>query len=198
MGSFFGWTLESSLLVVMILGIRRAFMGKVRYAGIYALWLVILLRLLVPVNVISTPFSIGDMVSQKVSSWNLDERAGQDGGSRSFSGGDKLPRPGISSLIDVWKHPSEHGGDIGRQMGGDAFFSEIGWHGGLGKNFAQGMGSGFWGASPLVPPVQPASYEASEEEQDALGEKESGQNICCVRNKKSVLIRFLPSGHLYS
>ncbi len=101
MGSFFGWTLESSLLVVMILGIRRAFMGKVRYAGIYALWLVILLRLLVPVNVISTPFSIGDMVSQKVSSWNLDERAGQDGGSRSFSGGDKVPRTGIRSLIDV-------------------------------------------------------------------------------------------------
>ncbi len=100
MGSFFGWILESSLLVVMILGIRRAFAGRVRYAGIYALWLVVLLRLLVPVNVISTPFSVGDVVSRKVSTWNLDKRAGQNGGIRS-SGRNETPLAGIGSLIDV-------------------------------------------------------------------------------------------------
>lgn len=101
MGSFFGWILESSLLVVMILGIRKAFTGRVRYAGIYALWLVVLLRLLVPVNVISTPFSVGDMVSKKVSSWNLDKRAEQNGGGSRISRGDEAPQAGIQSLIDM-------------------------------------------------------------------------------------------------
>lgn len=101
MGSFFGWILESSLLVLMILGIRRFFAGKVRHGGIYALWLVVLLRLLVPVNVISTPFSVGDVVSQKVSSWNLDRKAEQDGGSVSRSGSQGTQQLGIGMLIDL-------------------------------------------------------------------------------------------------
>lgn len=67
MGSFFGWMLESSLLVLMILGIRKIFMGKIRYAGIYALWLVVLIRFLIPINFISTPFSVGTVISGIVS-----------------------------------------------------------------------------------------------------------------------------------
>ena len=53
----------------MILGIRKAFMGKIRYGMIYALWFVVALRFLVPVNVIRTPFGIGNMVSGAVTSW---------------------------------------------------------------------------------------------------------------------------------
>ena len=66
MEGFLEWFLESSLLVLMILGIRKAFMGKVRYAGIYALWIVVLVRFMVPVNLISTPFSAGNMISRMV------------------------------------------------------------------------------------------------------------------------------------
>ena len=83
MESFFGWMLESSLLVLMLLGIRKAFMGRIRYAGIYALWLVILVRFMIPVNVISTPFSVGNVFSQAVSSWSkgeASEQAGSAGG----------------------------------------------------------------------------------------------------------------------
>lgn len=65
MGSFWEWILESSLLVMMILGIRRVFMGRIRYAGIYALWFVVLLRFMIPVNFISTPISIGNIISDK-------------------------------------------------------------------------------------------------------------------------------------
>ena len=67
MSSFLGWMLESSLLVLMILGIRKIFMGKIRYAGIYALWFVVLLRFMIPVNFISTPFSVGTIISDIVS-----------------------------------------------------------------------------------------------------------------------------------
>lgn len=70
MESFFGWMLESSLLVLMLLGIRKAFMGRIRYAGIYALWLVILVRFMIPVNMISTPFSVGNVFSRAVSCWS--------------------------------------------------------------------------------------------------------------------------------
>ncbi len=66
MGSFFEWMLDSSLLVLLILAIRKIFMGRIRYIGIYALWLVVLFRFVVPVNLISTPFSVGGFVSEKV------------------------------------------------------------------------------------------------------------------------------------
>lgn len=64
------WILESSLLVLLILGIRKIFMGKIRYTGIYALWLFVLLRFLIPVHFMSTPFSVGNVVSDAISSWN--------------------------------------------------------------------------------------------------------------------------------
>ena len=73
MAEFGLWMLESSLLVLMILGIRKAFTGKISYAAVYALWLVAALRFLVPVNIIPTPFGVGTMVSDAVSSWKASE-----------------------------------------------------------------------------------------------------------------------------
>lgn len=64
---FFAWMLESSLLVLMIAGIRKMFSGKIPHALTYALWLIVLLRFLVPVNVISTPVSVANLVSQAFS-----------------------------------------------------------------------------------------------------------------------------------
>lgn len=64
----FGWILESSLLILMILGLRKLFMGRVPYAGIYALWLMVLFRFLIPINLISTPFSVNHLISAYQSS----------------------------------------------------------------------------------------------------------------------------------
>lgn len=75
MESFLVWILESSLLILLILGIRKIFMGKIRYTAIYALWALVLVRFLIPVNFFSTPFSIGTIVSETVSTW-----AGEKGG----------------------------------------------------------------------------------------------------------------------
>lgn len=69
MGNFLEWILESSLLIIMILGIRKIFMGKIRYAGIYALWIIVFLRFMIPVNFISTPFSVGNIVTETMTSW---------------------------------------------------------------------------------------------------------------------------------
>ena len=66
MEGFLAWFFESSLLVIMILGIRRIFMGKVRYAAIYALWAVVLLRLLIPVNIIPAPVNVGNIISDAI------------------------------------------------------------------------------------------------------------------------------------
>lgn len=62
MGSFFEWMVESSLLVMMIMGIRKIFIGKIRYSIIYALWFVVLLRFMIPVNLVSTPISVGNLI----------------------------------------------------------------------------------------------------------------------------------------
>lgn len=86
MGSFFEWILESSLLILMILGIRKIFMGKIHYAGIYALWLVVLLRLMIPVNFISTPISVGNIISDRFSNWSAAEITEQNPDSSEFTG----------------------------------------------------------------------------------------------------------------
>lgn len=72
------WILESSLLVLMILGIRKVFSGRIRYAVIYALWIVVLLRFMIPVNFISTPFSAGNILAKTVSSWTPAETSRQN------------------------------------------------------------------------------------------------------------------------
>lgn len=70
MGTFLEWILESSLLVLMVLGIRKIFMGKVRYAAIYSLWIVVMLRFMIPVNLISTPVSVANLFEKSLSVWD--------------------------------------------------------------------------------------------------------------------------------
>lgn len=77
METFLGWVLESSLLIVMILGIRKVFMGKIRYSLICALWMIVFLRFLIPVNFISTPFSVGNKVGKVTSAWKLADKKGR-------------------------------------------------------------------------------------------------------------------------
>lgn len=63
MEGFLEWMLEASLLVFLILVIRKVFMGKIRYGIIYALWGLVLLRFLLPGNIIATPVSIENLFS---------------------------------------------------------------------------------------------------------------------------------------
>lgn len=70
MGTFLEWMLESSLLVLLVLGIRKIFMGKIRYATIYALWIIVFLRFMVPVNFISTPVSIANLFETSLLAWD--------------------------------------------------------------------------------------------------------------------------------
>lgn len=75
MGRFLAWLIESSLLIMMIFGIRRLFAGKIPYVAVYALWLVVLVRFLIPVNFISTPVSVANFVSETVFT---EETAGEE------------------------------------------------------------------------------------------------------------------------
>lgn len=80
MAGFWEWMLESSLLVLIILGIRKMFMGRIRYAGIYALWIVVLLRFMIPVNFISTPFSVGTIILENFPANEYDTLFNTDSG----------------------------------------------------------------------------------------------------------------------
>ena len=64
--SFLEFALESSLLVVIVMGIRRIFTGRIQYAAIYALWLLVFLRFLIPVNFVATPLSIGRIIPESL------------------------------------------------------------------------------------------------------------------------------------
>jgi len=101
MEGFLEWFLESSLLVLMILGIRKVFMGKVRYAGINALWIIVFLRFLVPVNFISTPFSVGNIVPGLISSWTSLEASESEKAGAGFSGDNLQQERGIGEVSDL-------------------------------------------------------------------------------------------------
>lgn len=79
MGTFLEWMLESSLLVLMVIGIRKIFMGKIRYAAIYSLWVVVLLRFMIPVNVFATPVSVANLFPKAFTAWDqMDTPAGRE------------------------------------------------------------------------------------------------------------------------
>ena len=101
MEGFFEWMLESSLLVVLILGIRRIFMGKIRYAAIYALWLIVLLRFIIPVNFIPTPINIGNVFSDAILS-----------GLAADSNGYKDEAADVLSKDDISDGAEEHASNI--------------------------------------------------------------------------------------
>lgn len=75
MGTFLEWILESSLLVLMVIGIRKIFMGKIHYAVMYSLWIVVLLRFLIPVNLFSTPVSVANLFPKAFTAWEQAERS---------------------------------------------------------------------------------------------------------------------------
>ena len=73
MESFLAWLIESSLLIWMIFGIRKIFSGRISHAGIYALWLVVLIRFIVPVNFISTPVSVANLIEGRFAMYSEEE-----------------------------------------------------------------------------------------------------------------------------
>ena len=86
MVTFLEWMLESSLLVLMVLGIRKIFMGKVHYAAIYSLWIVVLLRFMIPVNFISTPISVANLFEKSFAAWDHTKADAQSSWSDGVSG----------------------------------------------------------------------------------------------------------------
>lgn len=101
MEGFLEWFLESSLLVLMILGIRKVFTGKIRYAGIYALWFIVFLRFLVPVNFISTPISAGNIVQGLVSSWTVPEASDQENKNSDILGNNLKQERGTGEVFNL-------------------------------------------------------------------------------------------------
>lgn len=97
MVTFLEWMLESSLLVLMVLGIRKIFMGKVHYAAIYSLWIVVLLRFMIPVNFISTPVSVANLFEKSFSAWDHAKADTQSG----MSGRETESRAVSSDLVSL-------------------------------------------------------------------------------------------------
>ena len=64
--------LESSLLILFVLGIRKIFSGKISYRAIYALWLVVVFRFMIPVNIIPTPFGFADNMKKSLDHLELE------------------------------------------------------------------------------------------------------------------------------
>ena len=56
------WILSSSLLILIIIGLRFLLKGKVSFRVQYAMWLIVLLRLLIPFSVGRSPVSVENVI----------------------------------------------------------------------------------------------------------------------------------------
>lgn len=72
--------IESSVLIVLVLLLRKIFTRRVSYCFLYALWGIVALRLLFPVTVVDTPFSVMNCLQSVPFS---QKESGQISGSRS-------------------------------------------------------------------------------------------------------------------
>ena len=86
------WILTSSLLIVIVLAVRALFRGRMGLRLRYALWLLVLLRLLVPGTVFQTGLSVLNYVplSQTAA---VQAQPSQSGGSPSAPEAEPMPVP---------------------------------------------------------------------------------------------------------
>ena len=75
------WIISSGVSVVSVLLIRRIFKGKISLRLQYALWLLVLVRLLIPVNIIDTDLSILNFLTQAQAVGGISDLGGAAGGS---------------------------------------------------------------------------------------------------------------------
>ena len=61
------WILTSSLLILLVIAVRRVFRGKISPRFQYALWLLVLLRLLLPFSLYRSAVSPANLVPASVS-----------------------------------------------------------------------------------------------------------------------------------
>lgn len=66
--------IESSVLILLVLVLRRVFTGRVNYRILYGLWGIVALRLLIPVTLVGTPFSVMNLIQP---SWIEQRESGQ-------------------------------------------------------------------------------------------------------------------------
>ncbi|MDE6567127.1 MAG: M56 family metallopeptidase, partial [Lachnospiraceae bacterium] len=121
MVTFLEWMLESSLLVLMVLGIRKIFMGKVHYAAIYSLWIVVLLRFMIPVNFISTPVSVANLFEKSFSAWDQTKADAQSGGSDGVTSANPTSLESTGQLSHSEKIPGEDTFGVETDSSGRAF-----------------------------------------------------------------------------
>ena len=77
------WIITSSLLILIVLLVRRLFRGRLSLRLQYALWLVVLVRLLIPGTVAQTGLSVLNYLPRtevEVSQGSVTAPAPEDGG----------------------------------------------------------------------------------------------------------------------
>ena len=57
------WILSSSIVILMVIGLRTCFKGKISLRLQYAIWGLVLLRLIVPFSIGSTSFSVANFAA---------------------------------------------------------------------------------------------------------------------------------------
>ena len=72
------WIISSSALLTILVGLRRALRGRISPRLQYALWLLALLRLLIPGTVLSSAFSVANLTERTQAARDLDTLDGVD------------------------------------------------------------------------------------------------------------------------
>ena len=106
------WVITSSILILLVIGIRACFRNKIALWARYALWLVVALRLLVPLSFSESSFSVLNFLNRE-----SDGRA-EAAAEADETAGRKIA-PAEEKLPEVFSGMKEEGG--GANADGDGF-----------------------------------------------------------------------------
>ncbi len=122
------WIISSGVSVVSVLLIRRIFKGKIRLRLQYALWLLVLVRLLIPVNIIDTDLSILNFLTQAQAVGGISDLGGAAGGSAHSSQDafmqNLLKRGTMGGISETMPYERLAEGETGQQSDESLIWSE--------------------------------------------------------------------------
>ena len=94
------WILSSSILILIVIGLRTVFKGKISLRLQYAIWGLVLLRLLIPINFGSTDFSVANLTAKAETPASLIQFA--------------KPNENLQGALPV-QHPQEQSNEVSSQ-----------------------------------------------------------------------------------
>ncbi len=101
------WMISASVLIILVIISRKLLRGRISRRVQYSLWLLVAVRLLVPVSPLESAFSVANLLPENRAEQELGQAPGRDGGGRVAGTELDMPSPGM--VVPAIRHPEDGG-----------------------------------------------------------------------------------------